>query len=592
MSDSDLDDLDVVEEDEVEEIGVYQKVKRVEIDELEKVYKESIQKGDLHKYKLEKIPKLRRNDINVINRLNKEINTISLLKHLSTQVDEGQNNIKILPPEYKPLINNYSNADFTNQLLIPIVLNKKKIYLEGESLLSKDEYNSNSTIPKDYYQDIENFNNQYQSNKQVSNHDSHMNLMMNDLSPNQVVDNSELGLLFRLGEGVSDQDSKKVSQDTITIRHCNNTHKCQSFPLVTKEFDYQMSLGPVARYMNEEEYETTKLENNDADLEDETTDLLEIRGKQKIMFQGDILNVVGFLRPPINYLNRNNGLGLIKDDSLQNDLENNRISSDGDNTNLENLYQDRNERNLIKILQINEVDEEFNIFEDPDNFVYIMLPNSVIDKKILNNELNSILPSIEQILKVYNKFTTIGEVYDILNNFNYSRITLTHNDALTIHKLTKKYITKMEKFDTMMTNKYQKYTKQRDEDAEKRVKEMADYLSSDKETKIPGVNFITDNIFKDIEKLYYNDYQYYFTELDSDVLRLNWLYKRDDNGLYLFKYILLDHFKTLLDNQDMEKLQQTLTILKEKHQAVELRKPADKVTESLLNKLQNVKIEK
>ena len=135
-----------------------------------------------------------------------------------------------------------------------------------------------------------------------------------------------------------------------------------------------MSLGPIARYMNEEEYETSKLEKNDnTDLEDETTELLEIRGKQKVMFQGDILNVVGFLRPPINYLSRNNKLGLIKDDSLANDLENNRISADGDNTNLENLYQDRNEKNLIKIIQLNEVDAEFNIFEDPNNFVYIML---------------------------------------------------------------------------------------------------------------------------------------------------------------------------------------------------------------------------
>jgi hypothetical protein len=586
MSDTDLEDLDIVEEDEVEEVGVYQKVKRVEIDELEKVYKESIQKGDLHKYKLEKIPKLRRNDINVINRLNKEINTISLLKHLSTQVDEGQNNIKILPPEFKPLINNYSKADFTNQLLIPVVLNKKKIYLEGESLLSRDEYNTNSTIPKDYYQDLENFNNQYQSNKQVSNHDSQMNLMMNELNPNQVVDNSELGLLFRLGEGISEQDSKKVSQDTITIRHCNNTHKCQSFPLVTKEFDYQMSLGSVARYVNEEEYETFKQQNTEnVDLEDETTDLLEIRGKQKVMFQGDILNVVGFLRPPINYLSRKNKLGLVKDDSLENDLENNRISADGDNTNLENLYQDRSERNLIKILQLNEVDNEFNIFEDPDNFVYIMLPNSVIDKKILTNEFNSILPNIEQILKVYRQFTTVSEVYDILKHFNYSKITLTHNDALTIHKLTKKYITKMEKFDKLMTDKYQKYIKQRDADIDKRDKDMEEYLSSDKETDISGVNFITDTIFKDIEKLYYNDYQYYLTDLDNDVLRLNWLYKRDDNGLYLFKYLLLDHFKTLLDNQDMEKLQQTLTMLKEKHQSVELRKPADKVTESLAKQI-------
>ena len=79
----------------------------------------------------------------------------------------------------------------------------------------------------------------------------------------------------------------------------------------------------------------------------------------------------------------------------------------------------------------------------------------------------------------------------------------------------------------------------------------------------------------------YNDYQYYCTDLDNDVLRLNWLYKRDDNGLYLFKYLLLDNFKSLLDNQDMEKLQQTLTMLKEKYQSVELRKPTDKVTESV-----------
>ena len=66
-SDTDLEDLEIIEEDEVEEVGIFQG-KKVEIDELEKVYKESIQKGDLHKYKLEKIPKLRRNDINIINK--------------------------------------------------------------------------------------------------------------------------------------------------------------------------------------------------------------------------------------------------------------------------------------------------------------------------------------------------------------------------------------------------------------------------------------------------------------------------------------------------------------------------------------------
>ena len=118
MDESDYDDLDFVEEEEVEEAGTFQKVKRVEVDDLEKVYKESIQKGDLHKYKLEKIPRLRRNDINIMNRLNKEINTISLLKHLATEKVEGDvNQVKILPPDYKPLLKSFdNNSDFENQL--------------------------------------------------------------------------------------------------------------------------------------------------------------------------------------------------------------------------------------------------------------------------------------------------------------------------------------------------------------------------------------------------------------------------------------------------------------------------------------------
>ena len=100
-----------------------------------------------------------------------------------------------------------------------LVLNKKN--LEGESLLSKDEYSANSAITKDYYKDLQNFTEQYQSNKQVSNYDSQMHLMMNDLSPNQVIDNQDLGLLFRLGEGYHEQHNDKIFQDTITIRHCN-----------------------------------------------------------------------------------------------------------------------------------------------------------------------------------------------------------------------------------------------------------------------------------------------------------------------------------------------------------------------------------
>jgi len=54
LADLDDDEYDFVEEEEVEEKGTFQKIKRIEVDESEKIYKESIQKGDLFKYKLEK----------------------------------------------------------------------------------------------------------------------------------------------------------------------------------------------------------------------------------------------------------------------------------------------------------------------------------------------------------------------------------------------------------------------------------------------------------------------------------------------------------------------------------------------------------
>ena len=93
---------------------------------------------------VKKIPKLRRNDINVINKLNKEINTISLLKHLSTQKEGQVNNIKILPPNYKPLIEKYSNIDFTNQSF------PYSEFPNGLEIEFYDEIEGTTTVSSDY----------------------------------------------------------------------------------------------------------------------------------------------------------------------------------------------------------------------------------------------------------------------------------------------------------------------------------------------------------------------------------------------------------------------------------------------------------
>ena len=139
INESDLEDMEIISEDEVEDAGVFQKVRRVEVDDVEKVYKESIQKGDLFKYKLEKIPRLRRNDVSIINKLNKEINTISLLKHKITDTTDGsENQIKFVPADYKPLLDKYCKADFTNQLLIPIGFGKTAITVHKDAILKRE----------------------------------------------------------------------------------------------------------------------------------------------------------------------------------------------------------------------------------------------------------------------------------------------------------------------------------------------------------------------------------------------------------------------------------------------------------------------
>ena len=50
-------------------------------------------------------------------------------------------------------------------------------------------------------------------------------------------------------------------------------------------------------------------------------------------------------------------------------------------------------------------------------------------------------------------------------------------------------------------------------------------------------------------------------------------------------YLLLDYFKNQLDHNDIEKLEDTLKVIKEKYQAVELRKPSEQVTESLAKQI-------
>ena len=150
--DLDDDDLEFIEEDEIEEGGTFQKIKMIEVADEDKTFKESIQRGDLHKFKLEQIPRLRRNDVSILNKIVREINNISLLKHKLT----GEaNSIKFTPNDFNPLLQNYLNKNFQNQLLIPLVLNKKNIYLNPKNKNIAEDYDlSTHNVIDKYYDKI------------------------------------------------------------------------------------------------------------------------------------------------------------------------------------------------------------------------------------------------------------------------------------------------------------------------------------------------------------------------------------------------------------------------------------------------------
>jgi len=91
---------EIIDEDNIEIQDTFEKVKKVEISELEKVFKESIQKGDLLKYKIEKLPIFKRNNSEIINNIKKEINIISLLNNNISENINGVNQIKFKQQDY------------------------------------------------------------------------------------------------------------------------------------------------------------------------------------------------------------------------------------------------------------------------------------------------------------------------------------------------------------------------------------------------------------------------------------------------------------------------------------------------------------
>lgn len=556
--DSDLEDIDdfseenfnFIDEEEVEEKGVFQKVRRIEVEEIEKVYKESIQKGDLFKYKIEQIPKLRRNDINILNKINKEINILTILKHKITGED---NSIKFKPENYNQLLNKYLNKDFTNNLLIPLVLNKKNVYIGKDGKVTESDYDENSNnIIKDYFSRIKEINNLQE--KPSINYDTLQNKRNEFMNPTES-NNNQLGVLFKLGEGLKKDDPNKLDQDTLTIRYCDKDYNCQSFQLISNDFDCQVNLGPIGRYLPIEK----EVINYDDELEDmvrEDNKLSNIDytlGKFKILYSGDSINMIGLIRPPLNYylnkknnemMNMTNMFNELQDDNKDDDTNPFMVINLG---NLENLE-----------------DENYNIFDHPDKFICFMFDtNSTIDENTLRDDLSKIVPNIENVLKLYdNEINTIEETYDILSNFEFQYHNLDIYEYNQIFNLLEEKKIKIENSQKILQQKYDRKIRKENEINENKDKdkELLEIKTSS--------SIINDNLFQELLNYYYDIYLNLRTKFDNDRSRLNWFNNRIDNGYFMINNLLLNYYEECERENSVEDLNTNLKILKEEYHKI------------------------
>ena len=547
---------EIIAEDDTTDLGIFEKVKRVEVSELEKVYKESIQIGDLYKYKLEKIPYLLRNNPNVINQIYKDINIISLLKHKVSE-DDGKG-IHFAPQDYKPLVSKYIKGDYTNKFLIPLVINRKKIYLDksNKSQGQKDEYDTQShEVIEDYYNNLQNLIGLQDKKNNSVNNDNYVNNIISEMAPYTISESSDMGLLFRLGSELDKTDYHKLSQDTLTIKYCDKPMKCQSYTLSPMNFDYQVNLGPMARFVDAEDVEDDLLNGEDEEDEKIEDSIIYNRPYFKPYYEGDLINIIGYVRPPLDYFNK----------------PTTKL--------LEDMYKDQKEKKEVVTINLEDIDpeivdedleEQYSITQNPNKFVLFLLPQGEFTWREMENEFSKIIPSIDELIKLYlDKVSdnTIEHIYEVLEKFNYDTRELSTDIQDKILEKHEKLIEKYQSFNQKTSEKYKVHLEKVNEEMKRKEKEKKNKVTNaakDKENK-ERFKYINNDILEEIGKFYYNVYENKDKPIDSDDTRLAWFNKQFDNGTYFYKTIFANYLKMYHESRKLENLETELAILKEKY---------------------------
>jgi hypothetical protein len=618
---SDFEEFEPVSDADVQNIteyGTVQKIRQVAVPELERTFKESILRGHIKKQREENLPvNLRRM---YQSKINKEVNMISLIK---SQVTLENKSVKLPLPDYKPLAANYLMRNFThNNFLIPLVISTRKIFLTKKDKVGKDDFNTvNTQVTEDYLKYISDIEKEKQSggNKRLINLDEELGRQSMVQAP-YVTSQSNIGLLIRMGEKYSPESGQNPDttpklkmdraverieqneQQALVIQYGQKPYEIDSFGMEKTQFDSFVALGPLSRFIGDEkrEYTVTELEEMEEQID---KNVESVSSQYKMYYYGDNLNLVGFVRPPVNS-------ALSGEDGVADFRINGSMVS-----------QLMNEDNII-ICQLNKLDDEVRPLDEPDKYILYMFPglssssggksasrgdNIHINEEHLKEYLDKAVPTINDIVELYSRTWSIDNssemfrLFDILGQFDYyypsnerdmtsysrgeahhisghaPNISYDDYDA-NISKLEAKLVSMMSdyssKLDKVIKLKTYKNKKQR----ERKGLSVSTPGNSSITCK---VQVVTDDLIELADKIYGEKFADISGGPDNmisktDEYRLDYYSKQDPDNSRLMN--LLIRQKAFNDTENMhnkEKLENTLFILKNKYESLSSKARAD-----------------
>lgn len=534
--DYDYEDFDIIDEP-VELSEVIFKSKRVPVPDEKKIYEPQIQKSEFFKFLLEKLvpnKQLRKNKY-ITDQVHKITNRLTDLKD---ELINNKDDPNLFKEKYQPLVESYLNGDYRSKFLIPIVLNKKKLYFKGSSDYHYEFYQKNSNIIHQNYLDVIGDLitrvDQKNSSKISSLTYFQLEKAINEMTkPYKINDDSNIiGNIDFVTSQVPDDQLPFDDYSGLAVRYNRDPFKNQGVDFQESDIESHTLRSPIIYFqetlkaktdeeLDKEEDELLMAEDPEQEWqhEERMEESFKNNPKFKKIIEGDHINLMGYLSLPLKY-------ALDRDNIYK--------------TTIQEIYNQHKELETIKEIDLEKDKDQIkdNILKYRSQPTFFYFPEN---KQTLKNEqreyLEKLVPNFEEICRYHKKefeeCQNWTQIENIIQHYGYKLRNLNIDDWMVLSEILENKVSS----DVYKLSKrwldYQKFL---------------EHNQSKKENNVRNFSMVNKMILQDLEN-YYGEYPSSDVSIDSDTTRLAWTFHKSDHGklleLLLNKNQLIEEQRTL-----------------------------------------------